>query len=255
MDRPAVATLIWLVLACGCGRFAFDSVCIAPVGHDEDGDGIDDACDVCPHIANADQADRDHDGVGDVCDPHPDDPIDSIAFFDPFTTQLPQWMFTGNVTYLGDSIALHSLGSLFWAATLVTPTTNDTYAFAGRVTAVGTATQQQVAIHIFPSLTANAAYFCELYSVANGDFVQLSYTYDEVNYAQQASTPIARLVPGSIAMSLAQDQGAVGCHATVAGDTETASGPIPPGISAGATNMQMIDVDLEIDYFIQIHSN
>jgi hypothetical protein len=36
---------------------------------DSDGDGVDDASDNCPSIANADQADVDADGLGDICDP------------------------------------------------------------------------------------------------------------------------------------------------------------------------------------------
>ncbi len=35
---------------------------------DADGDGVGDACDNCPNVVNADQVDRDGDGVGDACD-------------------------------------------------------------------------------------------------------------------------------------------------------------------------------------------
>ena len=35
--------------------------------HDEDGDLLDDGCDNCPGIMNADQRDLDGDGVGDLC--------------------------------------------------------------------------------------------------------------------------------------------------------------------------------------------
>lgn len=52
--------------------------------HDEDDDGIGDACDVCPARADPAQLDGDGDGVGDECDPRPDAPGDSILFFDGF---------------------------------------------------------------------------------------------------------------------------------------------------------------------------
>jgi hypothetical protein len=62
----------------------------APIAnHDEDGDGVDDAIDNCPHDANGQQrnigessAGRAPDGVGDACDPDPDQPGNEILFFD-----------------------------------------------------------------------------------------------------------------------------------------------------------------------------
>lgn len=39
--------------------------------HDADGDGIPDASDNCPTLANTDQTDSDGDGIGDACDPTP----------------------------------------------------------------------------------------------------------------------------------------------------------------------------------------
>lgn len=57
--------------------------------HDEDHDGIADACDVCPGIPD-DQADADNDGVGDACDPSSAVPHD-IALFLSFASDPQGW--------------------------------------------------------------------------------------------------------------------------------------------------------------------
>jgi len=44
---------------------------------DADGDGVPDADDNCPAIANPGQEDADQDGVGDACDPPP--PVSGTA--------------------------------------------------------------------------------------------------------------------------------------------------------------------------------
>ncbi len=80
-----------ILMACGCGRLGFDppntfddaptfsdadqddSSSDSPlaIGHDEDGDGLPDFVDNCPHIANVTQANADADQAGDACDSFP----------------------------------------------------------------------------------------------------------------------------------------------------------------------------------------
>jgi hypothetical protein len=76
--------LVTLLGLAACGRVGFEAseleIPDVPAGHDEDGDGVADVDDNCPHLAGA-QTDGDGDGVGDLCDPNPMTPGDVIALF------------------------------------------------------------------------------------------------------------------------------------------------------------------------------
>lgn len=75
----------------------------ALTGHDEDGDGLPDAVDPCPHIAG-DASDSDDDRVGDACDPRPSTPGDAYVAF--ATMQAGDTLFdaVANATQEADSL-------------------------------------------------------------------------------------------------------------------------------------------------------
>lgn len=109
--------LVLVVCLAACGRFGFDAHedpsdaapdGLACTGHDEDGDGIADVCDVCPVDPDPDQADRDGDGVGDACDPFPDDAGDSLARFEPEVDEASGHYtnYYGTYAYGGDALRL-----------------------------------------------------------------------------------------------------------------------------------------------------
>lgn len=125
--------LMMLALVAGCGRLEFTPASQADGGddgpatdgassdglascvmgadpHDEDADGVIDACDVCPGIADAAQLDRDGDTIGDVCDPRPDASGDVRVLFDPFAgaTLAPTWVVQGGTWTLANDALTQS---------------------------------------------------------------------------------------------------------------------------------------------------
>ena len=103
--------LLAAVLLAGCGRVAFDARGDAggvagdgdadpladmrldapphgSVTHDEDGDGIVEGVDSCPHMTG-DKSDTDGDGVGDICDPEIMNPRQRITRFEGFENGVP----------------------------------------------------------------------------------------------------------------------------------------------------------------------
>ena len=121
-------------------------------GVDRDNDGVPDAGDNCPDLANPDQGDEDGDDVGDACDPCPwtaasCTPPATLIFFEGFHHGVPaDWMLTGGtVAPSGDSIVL-------------TPDTNATatltVAFAATTTITVTAGVSPVTL---PAATGTSA--------------------------------------------------------------------------------------------------
>jgi hypothetical protein len=260
--RSAVG--IAFVCAIGCGRFDFgdradatrglDATPCIPAGHDEDGDGVDDACDVCPHVADPAQTDTDGDGVGDACDPNPTTPIDHIAFFDPFTSQRSEWKFSNApFTYTGDAVAFDAIGGQ-GNASLAIATAEDAYSFGGQVVSVGTSGAQQVAIEFHPGSGSVASYYCELYASGGPDMLQLTDTLDDMTFTHIGTPQVEPALAGAVTMTFIQAPPNMTCDIALGGSAGTIGGPIPSGIAANTLNVQLIDMQFELDYFIQIHS-
>ena len=93
---------------------AFCSAAVTP--HDEDGDGIDDVCDLCPQFGDPAQRDSDGDKLGDGCDPSPTVAKQRVVFFDPFTDPtVANWRLPTDAVWAPDELVLSG------SPTLTTP--------------------------------------------------------------------------------------------------------------------------------------
>jgi hypothetical protein len=252
-------------IAAACGRYGFDAralggdggapaACV-PVGHDEDGDGIDDACDDCPHLPNADQLDSDGDGVGDLCDPHPSDPIDHIAFFDPFTSLRPEWsFFNAAPAAVGDQLVIDARATQFYAYLPGVPAT-DFWGLAGHIGA-GSNVQRQITL--ISRQDESHYYYCEINGgagSANAYFAE-TYTTDNVNFPNEVvATAAGPIANEDYVMSVQHTPTDMTCATTWPAQMPQITGVLPPGIAPSTFGFGTQGVVAQFDYFIQIHSD
>ena len=249
------AGLAVLVLA-GCGRIGFgpvggavatgdapgDASVDAPhgsSGHDEDGDGIADAVDDCPQLADPAQLDSDGDGVGDACDPEPTIARQHIVLFDALLdgAVAGYMQLDGTWTETGDALQVDArtvYGEIARAVDL-----NDGVAEIGvDITATAAMQKHQIALAVKNSTTntTDPYDYVEVYDPAPGNgsgYVAVSQ-FDGTGYISPAKESLASGVhTGSVVVRFTAVAGpTVSVHAAWPGepyDTSTVAVPYSGG--------------------------
>lgn len=261
--------LVLLGLAAGeltaCGRIGFEArargdaagddtaaACANAVGHDEDHDGVDDACDGCPHLADPAQVDGDGDGVDDLCDPHPGEPRESIALFDPFVTLDPAWGFFGQTpTVANDSLAIVA-SDAFFGIRRELAVGNDVFAIGGHLGA-GLNGARQLTVSAYQD--SQAHYYCELYDGGTSPHFAETYTYDDVTYQSDALVPAQGPIENAdYTLSLDNRAPNVSCETSYPADQQRLTAPLPAGLAPVGIAVTAGYIELRVDYFIQIHT-
>ncbi len=261
--------MLVLVFVSACGRLGFEAlegeadagvdvrpdtpVCTTAV-HDEDGDSIDDSCDVCPHVPDSDQRDGDGDRVGDACDPEPTLARQRIVIFDPFTSIDPAWKKVSEAAIDGDEVVLGkatpNMGGVLSRALVPT---HDLFLVGGSTSDAGAGQ------HLFSISTSPAAppggFYCELYDGGTDTSLFFTVTYDNMVYVHRAVAPMPRLASGSGTFSYEIDPVTARCGATWRGVAGAASASRPTDIATEVLSLYAENVEIRLRYFVQIRTD
>lgn len=171
----------------------------AAIGHDEDGDGVPDELDDCPHVPGP-QLDSDGDGVGDACDPEPSMPRQHRALFAAMTPDDQPFALTGDWTQTDD--ALHFSGNGYGAVALPLVATSLQVTLGYDILAdEGTGVQHQLALGPNNGIANAPSYFVELNDV-NGEHRASVSFFDGSGYTSVAMQPLPDNVhPGRVTLT------------------------------------------------------
>ena len=250
------------MLLSACGRIGFDDLtpdaagdaataaCATATGHDDDGDGLDDACDPCP-LRAGDAADGDGDRVGDACDPL-SIATERLVLFDPFLTRRHEWVFDTQEQFIPDKLRLAVVGTAASARQVLAPG-REVFEVRGHVNAVGTG-DHALSIQI-GEIVGPRHYFCDLVFLAGEQLLSFVYTLDGVTYTPIEFLPVGAVLDGNdVRLTLAHLAPTVTCTATLGSTLITVGATIPVGIPDAAVFVTAANLDVDLDGFSRIES-
>lgn len=257
-----VATTCALAVV-GCGRLGFgdatpgdtgaDSArlpCVPTSTNDDDGDGVVDDCDVCPHVIDPTQLDGDGDGVGDACDRSPR--AQRITIFDAFTgTALAaRWQLFGagsvaNSRFVGAGIT----GST--AIGYPGTTIGTELSVRGRITGVGTGPKQLSLQYGTVSNTDDGEY-CEVYGDGSLNFKITRATGATFTTLSGAPITTSALATGPFVMRFGVTASGMFCDLELGGSTLQITSPEGFAAPRAYKYLQVLKADFEIDNFVEI---
>lgn len=252
-----------VMLAAGCGRIGFElqlgsnpdgslprdaSWCTAHV-HDEDGDGYDDSCDVCPHLPDPAQGDGDGDGVGDTCDPEPTNPRQTLALFDPFTNLDAAWNDQFNAALGSDELVLSGDGGAAW---LGRPhSTGDLVTI--RATTGTMAASGDTIVGIFFGQGMLKVY-CELLDRGGATILSFTTTSDGATYTQIDTEPLsARVGNGTGRLTIDMNAATTRCDSDFHDEAHTTMGATPT-ITVESLQLYAQGITLHVTSIAVIHT-
>ncbi len=157
-------------------------------GHDEDGDGVPDVIDVCPHLPGS-QLDSDGDGIGDDCDPEPTIPRQHLLLFATMQHGDQPLGIAGAGTWAPQPDAIRYDGTADGDLSYTFTATNvriaigvDIYSLTGDST-----NQHQIAMGNYPQ--GDPRYFSELDQQNTFEVASITQ-FDGVNYTQLMTQPL-----------------------------------------------------------------
>jgi hypothetical protein len=258
-----IAFVLALSLA-ACGRLGFGTevpdaadanvdatACVAPAGdNDDDGDGVADTCDTCPHVVGA-QLDSDGDGVGDVCDPRAT-ATETIEKFVTFLTPLAwdadpdDWYTVENSSLVGAA-----LGQYGWIGYVDDPTHTE-IVMRGQIDSVGPG-PYQLSLQFALSM-ADGAEYCEVYSSPTPSF-KITRGIPPDMYESLAEMDVPALAAGPFTMSFGHSVDGLRCALTIGGTTYEIASPQAFSIPRDFIVMQFIDLDVTVESFAHIETS
>lgn len=225
-------------------------MCAAPAGHDEDADGVDDACDVCPQRGTS-QADADADGVGDDCDPDPG-VMHTRTMFEPFLGPNATWQYHVRHLFLGDALGvpLDPLATVLRLPGVPSPAV---FEIGGRIGARGATGDHLVSISFGP-ISGVGGYYCELYDGIGGTALQLTQTLDGTLFTQIAIAAIpGTLEAGTFRIQLIHTPPDLRCIGEWKGQVYDIAGASPDlGPLQPTTFFPAINVEVEYDHAVRL---